>query len=270
MEQSKFNLQNKFCLITGAAGLLGKEHAFALLEINANLILTDINISKLKFLKKEIDKLQLKSNILIYKMDVSKEESIKKVVKKLNEKKISLHVLINNAAIDSKVLKNQKLSNSEKFENLSLSTWNKHFDVGLTGAMLCSKHFGKMILKNKKGGVILNIASDLSVIAPNHGIYKKGSFKPVMYSVIKHGIIGLTKYISTYWNSKKLRCNAISPGAVENGQSKIFMNKIKKQIPLNRLAKKEEYKGAIQFLCSDASEYMTGQNIIIDGGRSVW
>ena len=91
-----------------------------------------------------------------------------------------------------------------------------------------------------------------------------------MYSVIKHGIIGLTKYISTYWNVKKLRCNAISPGAVENDQPKNFINKLKKHIPLNRLASKNEYRGAIQFLCSDASKYMTGQNIIIDGGRSVW
>ena len=155
-------------------------------------------------------------------------------------------------------------------ENISLKNWKKHFDVGLTGAMLCSKHFGKMIIQNKKGGVIINIASDLSVIAPNHEIYKKGVFKPAMYSVIKHGIIGLTKYISTYWNSKKLRCNAISPGPVENGQSKIFIKKLKKHIPLNRLALKNEYRGAIQFLCSDASEYMTGQNLIIDGGRSVW
>jgi len=270
MKYSQFDLSHKYFVITGASGLLGKEHAIALLDINANLILTDINLLKLKLIKKKLSRLYIKSKILIYKMDVSKEKSISKVVKKLKAEKINLHGLINNAAIDSKILKNNKMTNTDKFENISLASWKKHFDVGLTGAMLCAKHFGKLILSNKKGGVIINVASDLSVIAPNHQIYKKGTFKPVMYSVIKHGIIGLTKYISTYWNNKKIRCNAISPGAVENGQSKNFINKLRKQIPLNRLANKNEYRGALQFLCSDASKYMTGQNVIIDGGRSVW
>ena len=270
MDKSKFNLTNKYCLITGAGGLLGKEHAAALLEIKSNLILTDINFKKINIIKKKLIKSYPKSKILTYRMDVSREKSIVKVVKDLKNKKIKLHALINNAAIDSKISKNQEMSNTEKFEITSLKNWRKHLDVGLTGAMLCSKHFGKMIIQNTNGGVIINIASDLSVIAPNHEIYKKGIFKPVMYSVIKHGIIGLTKYISTYWNSKKLRCNAISPGPVEDGQPKIFIKKLKKHIPLNRLALKNEYRGAIQFLCSDASEYMTGQNLIIDGGRSVW
>lgn len=270
MKISKFNLTDKYFLITGAAGLLGQEHAFALLEINANLILTDINLFKLKLLKKKMLKSFPKLKIEILKIDVSKEATIKKAVQFLIKKKIILHGLINNAAIDSKVLKNEKMTNTEKLENLSLNVWQKHFDVGLTGAMLCCKYFGKMIVSNKTGGVILNVASDLSVIAPNHKIYKKGTYKPIMYSVIKHGIIGLTKYISTYWNNKGLRCNAISMGAVESNQSKIFISKLKKLIPLNRLANKDEYRCAIQFLCSDASAYMTGHNLVIDGGRSVW
>ena len=270
MKNSEFNLKNKYCLITGASGLLGKEHAIALLEINSSIILTDINTIKLNKVKKELNKLYPSSKILSFKMDVSSEKSISNIVNNLKKQKISLHALINNAALDSKITKNQKMTNAGKFESLSLKIWKKHFDVGLTGAMLCSKHFGKMIISNKNGGVIINVASDLSVIAPNHKIYKKGVFKPIMYSVIKHGLIGLTKYISTYWNSEKLRCNAISPGPVEDKQSKIFIKKIVKQIPLNRLANKYEYRGARQFLCSDASKYMTGKNLIIDGGRSVW
>ena len=203
-------------------------------------------------------------------MDVTKEKSIKKVFDDILKKKIPLNVLINNAAIDSKIKKDQKMTNAAMFENVSLKDWNYHLDVGLTGAMLCSKFFSKLISKNKNGGLILNIASDLSVIAPNHSIYQKGTFKPVMYSVIKHGLIGLTKYLATYLHTKKIRCNAISPGPVQNSQSKIFINKLKKHIPMNRLAKKDEYQGLVQFLCSDKSEYMTGQNIVMDGGRSVW
>lgn len=270
MKNIKYDLRNKYCLITGAAGLLGEEHAHSLLEINANVILTDIDIKKLNFVKKRLIKKYPMSKIFITKMDVSKESSIKKVVKNLKKKKVKLYCLINNAAIDAKIKKNQKMSNSSSFEKVLLQDWERHLSVGLTGAMLCSKYFGRMIVSNKNGGVIINVASDLSVIAPNHRIYSKGVFKPVMYSVVKHGIIGLTKYLATYWNNKKLRCNAISPGPIQSNQPKKFIKKLKFQIPLNRLASKNEYRGAIQFLCSDASNYMTGQNLIIDGGRSVW
>jgi len=265
-----FDLSDKYSLITGASGLLGYQHALALAEINSNLILTDIDLQKLKKIKKDISLKFSNINILIYKMDVTKEKKINNVLQNLLKKKIILNVLINNAAIDSKIKSNEKMSNSSRFENLTLDEWHRHLDVGLTGAMLCSKIFGKNMAHNKTGGVILNIASDLSVIAPNHKIYKKGIFKPIMYSVLKHGIIGMTKYLSTYWNKKGIRCNALSPGPIENSQGRSFISKLKKEIPLNRLAKKNEYTAAIQFLCSDASSYMNGQNLIIDGGRSVW
>ena len=270
MIDAKFNLQDKYSLITGASGLLGEQHAIALLMLNSNVILTDIDFKKLIFLKEKLVKSFPELKILIFKMDVTKEKSIKKTAKDLKKKNIRINILVNNAAIDSKVKKNQNMTNSGQFEKTSPNEWTRHLNVGLMGSMLCSKIFGEIMSKTKQGGVILNIASDLSVIAPNHNIYKKGFYKPVMYSVIKHGLLGLTKYLATYWHNKKIRCNAISPGPVEDNQSKNFINKLRKQIPLNRLAKKNEYITAIQFLCSDASSYMTGQNLIIDGGRSIW
>jgi len=270
MIDTKFNLQGKYSLITGASGLLGEQHAIALLMINSNIILTDVNFNKLIFLKKKLVKVFPDLKVLIFKMDVTKEKSIKKISQYLKKKKIKINILVNNAAIDSKVKKNQSMTNSGQFEKTSSNEWTKHLNVGLMGSMLCSKIFGEIMSKNQTGGVILNIASDLSVIAPNHSIYKKGVYKPVMYSVIKHGLLGLTKYLATYWHRKKIRCNAISPGPIEHNQSKDFIKKLKKQIPLNRLAKKNEYIAAVQFLCSDASSYMTGQNLIIDGGRSIW
>ena len=270
MINTKFNLQGKYSLITGASGFLGEQHAIALLMINSNIILTDVNFNKLIFLKKKLVKAFPDLKVLIFKMDVTKEKSIKKISQYLKKKNIKINILVNNAAIDSKVKKNQSMTNSGQFEKTSSNEWTKHLNVGLMGSMLCSKIFGEIMSKTKQGGVILYIASDLSLIAPNHSIYKKGIYKPVMYSVIKHGLLGLTKYLSTYWHNKKIRCNAISPGPIENNQSKNFIKKLKKQIPLNRLARKDEYIAAIQFLCSDASSYMTGQNLIIDGGRSVW
>ena len=152
--------------------------------------------------------------------------------------------------------------------------WRKELDVGLTGPMLCARFFGYEMFKKKIKGIIINIGSELSVIAPNQKIYSIKSkkikpVKPVTYSVIKHGIVGLTKYLATYWAENNIRCNCLSPGGVFNNQPKKFVNKLKYLIPLNRMAKKNEYIGAIQFLASDATKYMTGHNLIIDGGRSI-
>jgi len=262
----------KYSLITGSAGLLGKYHAEALLQLNLNIVLTDIDRKGLDVTFKYLKNLYPKSNIIVSVLDVSSSKSILKTIGNLEKKNIIINNLINNAAIDAKIKKktSKKLDN---FENFSLEVWDKEIKVGLTGAMLCSKIIGGEMVKNKIKGNIVNIASDLSVIAPNQNIYKSknGNFvKPVTYSVIKHGIVGLTKYLATYWAEKNIKVNTLSPGSVLNDQPKEFQTKLKKLIPMNRLAKKNEYMGAIKFLCSSDSNYMTGQNLVIDGGRSVW
>ena len=265
--KSDYNLKGKVALITGSAGLLGQEHAIALLEIGAKVIITDVNKIKLNKLYKKLKKKY--HRVISSYLDVTSVKSINNLRDNLKRKKIKINILINNAAIDPKFKKQKK---NNKFENFSVKQWNNEISVGLTGAMLCSQIIGTYMSENK-GGIILNIASDLSVIAPNQNLYKtKGQifFKPVTYSVIKTGIIGLTRYISTYWAKKNIRCNALSPGGVENNQKKHFKNKLKSMIPLNRMAKKNEYRGVIQFLCSNASSYMNGQNVVMDGGRSVW
>jgi len=274
--QKKFNLEGKTALITGAAGLLGKQHASALLELDAHVILTDVDVDQLRGLKKELSKDFPRENISIYKMDVTKPYSIESISKKIGKKGKYANILINNAAINPKSTKGKGLSKSYRLNSLSLEDWNKEISVGLTGAFLCSKIFGE-IMSKKGGGVILNIASDLSVISPDQRLYidpkKKESrqdVKPITYSVIKTGLIGMTRYLSTYWLGKNIRANALSPGGVFDKQDKEFVKRISSLIPLGRMASQDEYKSAVQFLCSDASSYMNGQNIIIDGGRSVW
>ena len=132
------------------------------------------------------------------------------------------------------------------------------------------------MVRSRTGGVILNIASDLSVIAPNQGLYHDAhkqeweqEVKPVTYSVVKTGMVGLTRYLATYWAEKGIRTNALSPGGVFNAQPQEFLNRLTPMIPMGRMAKEDEYRAAVQFLCSDASSYMNGQNIVIDGGRSI-
>ena len=272
---SNFDLQNKTALITGAAGLLGYEHAMALLESRSSIIITDIDKKKLDELNIKLKQSKPNAKIHNFYLDVTDLNSVIALKERLNDKKLCVDILINNAAINPKV-ENNSLFESSRLENFSNIQWDLEIKVGLTGAFNCCKIFGQdMALR--KGGVILNIASDLSVIAPDQRLYKledreknNQPVKPVSYSVIKHGLIGLTKYVATYWAEEGLRCNALSPGGVFNSQGEIFISKVNKLIPLGRMANKDEYRGAIQFLCSNASSYMNGQNLIMDGGRSVW
>lgn len=276
MNNAKFDLKGRTALITGGAGLLGRQHALALLECDAHVILSDHNDELLNEALKSIQRCAPKGSMSKMLMDVTNEQSVRVVADSLRQKKQQVNILINNAAIDAKVTTNAGITNASRMEVFDVEEWNKQIAVGLSGAFICSKIFGYEMSLNG-GGVILNIASDLSVIAPDQRLYSEPSTeesqrdtKPVTYSVIKHGLIGLTKYLATYWPEKNVRCNALSPGGVLNDQGIGFINKINSRIPLGRMADLDEYHSAVQFLCSDASSYMTGQNLVIDGGRTVW
>ena len=264
----KYNLDKKIIVITGGAGLLAEQHALAVLEKLGTPILIDIDKKKLKKLENRFKKDG--HEVYTFVGDITNFKIMRNIKKKIVKKFKKIDVLVNNAQIDyvpKKKFKKNKINNL--FEKYSLKKWETEIDVGLKGAMICSQIFVIDMIKNKEG-VILNVASDLSVIAPDQRIYSHlNSIKPVTYSVIKHGLVGFTKYLASYLAEKNIRVNAISPGGVFNKQDKNFVKKIKKLIPLNRMAKVDEYKAAIQFLCSDASSYMTGQNLIIDGGRSI-
>jgi len=271
---SVFNLSKKTALITGASGLLGVEHTLALLESGATVYMTDIDEERLKSAYYKMLSLHSAYKVFYKVMDVSNQDYIQSASQEIKNQGLNIDILINNAAIDPKVQKDSLVETS-RLENFLVDDWDFQLNVGLKGAMLCSKVFGSEMAKNG-GGVILNIASDLSVFSPDQRLYKKDGLqpdqqpvKPVTYSVIKHGLIGLTKYLATYWADRGVRCNALSPGGVFNGQGDEFVQKLTQLIPMNRMASKDEYRGAVQFLCSDASAYMNGQNIVMDGGRSV-
>ena len=273
----KFNLTGKTALITGAAGLLGQQHAAALLESGATVVLTDISETALAVVAAAVVRDADPSRIVTYSMDVSMHESITNVAAQLAANGRRVDILVNNAAIDPKVKDDVGLLETSRLENFTLEQWDLQIVVGLTGAFLCSQVFGSAMAQDGKGGVILNIASDLSVFAPDQRLYRKDGVseelqpvKPVTYSVIKAGLIGLTRYLATYWADRNVRANALSPGGVFNGQGAEFVQRLTSLIPLGRMAKQDEYRAAVQFLCSDASAYMNGQNMVMDGGRSVW
>lgn len=270
-----FDLLNRCALITGCAGLLGKEHALALMEAGASVVATDICKSSLSALEKEINKSKFKGRLFCFSMDVTSDSSVASVAEALAERDIAIDILVNNAAINPTMISSDETT-TDRFESYNLSRFERELRVGLTGAMLVSKVFGGKMAE-RGSGVILNIASDLSVISPDQRLYmKKGleqheqPVKPISYSVIKTGLVGLTRYLATYWAESGVRVNALSPGGVFDGQSSSFVDELSQRIPMARMARPSEYRGCVQFLCSDASSYITGQNIVADGGRSVW
>ena len=272
---NKFNLENKVIIVTGATGLLGIKHVEAIAENGGIPIILDIKEKQILSLTKRIQK---KYNVqaMGLKVNITKEKEVINGCKKIIKKFRKIYGLVNNAANNPKI-ENQKDKSYSRLEKFPLNQWEKDIAVGLTGAWLCSKHFGSLIANNKDGGSIVNISSDLGLIGPDQRIYSKkginknkGPVKPVTYSVVKSGIIGLTRYLATYWADKNVRCNAICPGGVENNQPKEFLKLVKDKIPMGRLANSNEYQGTLLWMLSDASSYLNGAIVPVDGGRTVW
>ena len=274
LETSKNSLNEKIAIVTGGSGFLGQQHCLALLEKGA--IVFNFDLLPLETLSLN-EFAPYSHNFYNIRCDITNENNVEQAFMQVIEREGKVDILINNASIDHKVPSNlSENKNDFKFENFDFSSWQNEIAVGLTGAVYCCKYAAKSMIKNKSG-VIINISSDLGVIAPDQRIYEKNGqssevkyFKPFSYSVIKHGLIGLTKYLSTYLADFGIRVNTLSPGSISNYQDPEFLHNLENNIPLRRLASVDEYKGAIHFLASDASSYMTGQNLIIDGGRSIW
>jgi NAD(P)-dependent dehydrogenase (short-subunit alcohol dehydrogenase family) len=266
-----FDLRDRVAIITGGAGLLGYHHGAILASAGAHVVLLDLPAANPQARASQLTD-EYGSESLGIAGDITSESSLENARELILEKFGRIDILINNAANNPKVEDGN--TTWSRLENFPLEVWDADIRVGLTGAFLCSRLFGAEMAK-RKSGVILNVASDLALIAPDQRLYRveglpddQQPVKPVTYSVIKAALIGLTRYLATYWSSGNIRVNAISPGGVFNGQSEVFLSRLKQLIPMERMANPDEYQGAILFLCSDASSYMTGANLVIDGGRS--
>lgn len=272
----KFSVKNKVCIITGGAGLLGRQHAIAVLEGEGIPVLLDVSERALLQTGDFLKSTYPNAMIELQKVDITNELELNKVREELIKKYGHIDILINNAANNPKMEEQSANLGNIRFDNFPIDIWMKDIAVGLTGAFLCAKVFGKA-MEEKKQGVILNISSDLGIIAPDQRIYRKDgvaeedqTIKPVTYSVIKHGLIGLTKYLATYWADKNIRVNAVCPAGVENGQDENFVHRLTNLVPMGRMANVDEYQCTVLYMISDASSYMTGSTVIVDGGRTCW
>lgn len=273
----KFRVQNKVVIVTGGAGLLGKKHAEAAIEGGGIPVLVDISECAIRSAVETLKGMYGDTcRVEGYNADITKRKDMEQVAESLLEKYGHIDALINNAANNPKVEGNSANMQAIRFENFPISMWLDDISVGLTGSLVCAQVFGSVMARQGKG-VILNISSDLGIIAPDQRIYRKEGLledqqmvKPVAYSVIKHGLIGLTKYLATYYAEKGVRANALCPAGVYNGQNDEFLRKLTNLIPMGRMADVEEYKSTILYLISDASSYMTGSTVIVDGGRTCW
>jgi NAD(P)-dependent dehydrogenase (short-subunit alcohol dehydrogenase family) len=268
-----FDLSGRVAVITGGAGFLGLRHAEALAAGGSSVVLADIRTAD----EAVVARIKDTYGVAVHpvRADITRPPGVQDLLGQVLSQFGRVDILVNNAANNPKMETGGAVEWS-RLEQFPLKQWEADLAVGLTGAFLCSQVIGSEMAR-RRSGVILNIASDLAVIAPDQRLYRQDGLpperqpvKPVTYSVVKTALIGLTRYLATYWADAGVRVNAISPGGVYNGQPAEFVERLSEKIPLGRMAHADEYQGAVLFLCSDASSYMTGANLVIDGGRSCW
>lgn len=260
------DLKNKTIVLTGAAGLLGSAFAHGFANCGSTLILIDNNAKKIKNLAQNLA--SSNGNVVTFAKDITQKSTWNEIIEFINSKELTPDVLINNATFKSENF-------FDSFENYSLEDWNQVMQVNLTSYMLASQAIGARFAQQGRGSII-HIASIYGISAPDQRIYEGSSYlgrtinTPAVYSASKAAVVGLSKYLSTYWGERQVRSNCVTPGGVFSGQNDTFRKKYEEKVPLGRMANEKDIFGAVSFLASDISSYVTGQNIVVDGGWTAW
>jgi NAD(P)-dependent dehydrogenase (short-subunit alcohol dehydrogenase family) len=260
-----FSLKNKTAIVTGALGLIGKKHCEALALAGANVVVADVNEAKsIEFAA------TLGSNHIGIGVDVTSQDSLKAARDQVIAKYGSIDILVNNAAINDMFENPAMAKDLSAFENYPLDAFQKSIDVNITGVFLCSQILGTVMAEQGSGSII-NVASTYGMVGPDQSIYRNECgeqtfYKSAAYPVTKGAVINFTRFLAAYWGEKGVRVNTLSPGGVENSQNEFFVSNYSAKTLLGRMAQPTDYQGALIFLASDASAYMTGANLVVDGG----
>lgn len=263
-----FTLEGKVAVVTGALGLLGREHCLALSEAGADVVVTDLDHERTNEFA-----LTLPSAIGIG-ADITKKESVEALRDVILSRYGKIDILVNNAAVNDMFENPSEAFENSKFENYPLSSWQKALDVNVTGMFLTSQIIGT-VMAGAGSGSIVNIASTYGIVAPDQSLYqnaegKQRFYKSPVYPATKGAVISFTRFLAAYWGRKGVRVNSLSPGGVENSQDDWFVENYSKRTMLGRMAQPADYRGALLFLASDASSYVTGANLVVDGGWTAW
>ena len=274
----KFDLKGKVAVITGGPGLLGREFSHTLAEAGASVVVADINAKAVNLMASSLIKSGY--HCLGVATDVTQPDSVKALIEETLSTFGRLDILVNSAALDPK-FDPQALAQMAKkgavsgaFEDYPLEVWKAALEVNLTGMFLCCQAAVKPMLTQGKKGSIINICSTYGLVAPDQRIYQREgqqtSYKPVYYSVTKAGVLGLTRYLAAYYAGTEIRVNALTPGGIFNDHDEVFLKAYNARTVMGRMANKDEMNGALLFLASEASSYMTGSNLVVDGGWTAW
>jgi len=272
MANDLFSVEDKIVIITGGLGQLGRQFSLALVDRGAKVAIFDIQVSEQKVAER-FGARHTEDNLLFLPVDITRRDSIEAGLGQIDARWGVPHALINNAALDSPP--NAPAEENGPFETYPESSWDKVMEVNVKGIFLCSQVVGGQMAEAGRGSII-NICSIYGVVSPDQRIYeyrRAGGapfFKPIAYSASKSALLNLTRYLATYWAGRNVRVNTLTFGGVFNNQDEQFLKGYCARVPLGRMAREDEYNGAIIFLVSDASSYMTGSNLIIDGGWTAW
>jgi NAD(P)-dependent dehydrogenase (short-subunit alcohol dehydrogenase family) len=273
MTGAAFSLEGRVAVVTGALGLIGRHHCHALAEAGAHVLVTDIQGTPCQEFARDLERTHGKSALGLG-ADITRPEPVRSILDAALTTFGRVDILVNNAAINDMFESPAAAAELSRFENYPLELWQKSLDVNITGMFLCSQILGTEMARRGTGSII-NVASTYGIVAPDQALYRRPDgtqtfYKSAAYPVTKGAVISFTRFLAAYWGSRGVRVNTLSPGGVENNQDDFFVRNYAARTPLGRMAAPTDYKGAIVFLASDASLYMTGANLVVDGGWTAW